>query len=639
MRQPSDATGPAAGTNPSRSSRWPGRLLVLVLLTAAALRLYNLSWDNGYLFHPDERKILMVADQLRFPWPPDWSVLLSPESPWNPRFFAYGSLPLYVLRLATWLVGLLNPAMAELQSSYLVGRVLSVLFDLGTVWLVFGLGRRLFDAATGLLAATLVASTVLHIQLAHFYAVDTVLTFFILATVYVAVGMTRRARIGRGIWLGVLLGLSLATKVSAAPLGLCIVLAWFSGSLGQQSGGWRKRFGAALFAILGCFITGLVALIVFMVCEPYAVVDVVTFAVDVIHESRMARGTVDLPYTRQFIGTLPYLYPLWQAALWSMGLPLGMASYAASLVALVQVIRRIAHRSWQRAAELAVPIAWVAVYFGITGSFHAKFLRYMLPVVPLLCLWCSWALTYPLRGRGAQRNTWRVLGVVGVVAVLAGNCLYALAYLNVYRHPHPWVQTTAWLCRSLPPRSSILVEHWDDPLPLIQGTRDLGCYSRHDINTLPAYSRDTTQKLETLLAELERNDYLVLASNRLYNTIPRLPDRYPLTSRYYQLLLGERLGFEAVYFAAVYPSLFGWDIVDDTFTDPLLPRPKLLAQEEAKRHRLVLGRADESYSVYDHPLAMVFRKTRSLTRGEYLALLGDAATDLPEPSPTDARGY
>jgi len=54
-------------------------ILCLILAVALFLRLYHIAWDGGYLFHPDERQILVVADELSFPWPPRWSLLLSPK--------------------------------------------------------------------------------------------------------------------------------------------------------------------------------------------------------------------------------------------------------------------------------------------------------------------------------------------------------------------------------------------------------------------------------------------------------------------------------------------------------------------------------------------------------------------------------
>jgi len=611
-------------------SKWPARIILLLILALALfLRLYGLDWDRGFLFHPDERQLLVVTDDLSFPWPPDWSLLLSPQSPWNPKFFAYGSLPIYLLRACASLAGQFDPNLATIQSIHLVGRALSVLFDVGTVFLIYHLGRKLYNRLVGLLAAALVTLTVLHIQLAHFFTVDSLLAFFVVLTVLLAVDLVRKPSFGRGLLVGIAWGMALASKVSAAPLLAVVALAWLFGALTQSPGrSWLLALGKAL---IGCSLTCLVALATFLFYEPYALIDVAAFLIDVIHEGYMARGAVDIPYTRQFIGTLPYIYPIWQATIWSLGIPLGLAGFSAALGALIQALVTSGRGRWQRAGELWVPLAWVLPYFGLTGSFHAKFLRYMLPVIPFLCLWAAWALGGLISAQGKLRRVWRALGTVGLVLVLLGTGVYALAYLNVYKQPHPWIQATAWLCKNLPENSRLLIEHWDDPLPLLQGTGELDCHENYRVSVLAAYDPDDTAKLESLLDALENNDYISLSSNRLYNTIPRLPGRYPLTSRYYQLLMGERLGFELVYYAAVYPEIAGLSLVDDTFSDPKLPQPRLLAEREALRPSLNLGRADESYSVYDHPKPLVFQKTRQLSRAELLELFGEAAKGLPPP--------
>lgn len=612
-------------------------LLVLLPILALALflRLEGISWDEGFLFHPDERQILVTVDQLSFPWPPDWGLLLSPQSPWNPGFFAYGSLPLYLLRVVASLLGLLNPDLASLHSSYLVGRALSALFDVGSVYLLYRLGKALYDEWVGLAGAALLALTVLHIQLAHFYTVDTLLTFFVLLTLLQAVHLVRRPSLGGGILAGGAWGLALASKVSALPLAVPIALAWICGALAQKpEDGRLLRLWRALRGIL---VTSAAALGSFLLCQPYALLDIVAFLVDVIQESYMARGLADIPYTRQFIGTAPYLYPLRQMVLWSMGLPLGLAGLAGFLAALVQALILARRGRWGRLGELAVPLSWVAVYFGIVGGFHTKFLRYMLPIIPLLCLWAAWGLLSLARLRRRRAAPLRALGGVGLALTLLGSGAYAAAYRHVYAERHPWIQATAWLCHHLPPESRIMVEHWDDPLPLLQGTGDLRCYRDHKVTVFPAYSPDDTAKLELLLQAIQENDFIILSSNRLYNTIPRLPRRYPLTSRYYELLLGERLGYELVYFAAVYPHLLGVDLVDDTFADPPLPKPRLLAAWEAERRQINLGRADESFTVYDHPKPLVFQKTRQLSREELLDLFGTAAQNLPPPTAKGAK--
>jgi hypothetical protein len=635
-RDESPGRGPKVTATP-QGARWrPALALVVILAGAAALRFYGAQWDGGYLFHPDERQIMLVADGVSFPWPPQRGVLLSPSSPWNPHFFSYGSLPIYLLRLCADLAGLINPVYRSLAASYLVGRALSALFDLGTVLLIYALGKRLYGASTGLLASALVALSVLHIQLAHFYVTDAPLTFFATLTVLLAVRAGQRFRLSNCLPLGLAWGCALATKVSVAPLAAPVALAWAIAATRNRKAAEAQREAAPPTGggpLAGLALTGLVAVVTFALLEPYALIDYRTFLSDVGYESLMASGRIDAPYTRQYIGTVPYLYLAWQTIVWGMGIPLGLAAVGGTIAALASAVRQLHRRQAVEVGGALIALSWVVTYFGLIGSLHAKFLRYMLPIMPLLCLFAAWGLIAWLQRRGRPRGRWAARGALTVT--LVGTLLYALAYTNVYRQDHPWIQATAWLCQNLPRRSPITVEHWDDPLPLYQGTGSLSCYGDHYFTRFEAYEEDDQQKLDHLLSAVRVSDYIVLSTNRLYNTIPRLPERYPLTSRYYELLLGEQLGFELVYYGAVYPSLFGVELVDDTFSDPPLPIPRLIRESAQGRRQLVLGRADESFTVYDHPKPLIFRRVEVLSRDELLRRLGDAAVGLPAGAPVD----
>ena len=72
-------------------------IFLLIIGLGLILRIYGLNWDQGHHFHPDERAITMFALPLELP--PTLSGFFSPESSWNPHFFAYGSLPLYLLKI------------------------------------------------------------------------------------------------------------------------------------------------------------------------------------------------------------------------------------------------------------------------------------------------------------------------------------------------------------------------------------------------------------------------------------------------------------------------------------------------------------------------------------------------------------
>src|SRR5512140_2702923 len=85
------------------------------------------------------------------------------------------------------------------------------------------------------------------------------------------------------------------------------------------------------------------------------------------------------------------------------------------------------------------------------------------------------------------------------------------------------------------PQAYAIETTWDDALPLGIAPYNLlgGVYA--PLN-LELYEPDTPDKRERMLQILDKADYIVLASNRGYDAMPRLPLRYPLTLKYYQLL-------------------------------------------------------------------------------------------------------
>ncbi len=611
-----------AGRTEPRRSRGEILLLALILGAALGVRLYGLTWDHGYLFHPDERMVVFVTSDLSFAWPPDWAELLSPSSTWNPGFFSYGSLPMYLLRILSSVAARFWPAMESLRSFYVIGRVLSALADVGTIYFTYSMARRLYGVRTALLGGALLAFAVLHVQLSHYYAVDTLLACAVMLVLLLNMRLAQSPSLARCLGAGAAIGVAAATKISALALAAPLCLACVGARLiqSQPDGSSDPAPGARWVgeAFRGLVVAGWAAALVFVLLEPYALIDFPTFLGDIQTESMMVRGARDLPYTRQYAGTIPYLYQIAQTVRWSLGPFLGIAGFMGVGYALGRLVMHIRKGRLQTALLEGIPLVWFLVYFGIIGSFHTKFLRYMLPVTPLLCLWAA-ALMVKL-GTHLQSG-WRYTGRALVGVTLTGSVLYVLAFLNVYASTHPWEQVTEWMCSELPEKSTLMIEHWDQPLPILQGVGEHNCWNRFTIIEFPAYNPDDEAKLEELVASLQSADYVVIASNRLYGSITPLSQRYPMTAQYYRRLFAEELGFELVYFAQVYPQLGPFRIVNDTLSRPGLPVPALLSTEGSLATDLVLGHADESYSVYDHPMPLVFQRTSDLSEEALRALL------------------
>ena len=170
----------------------------------------------------------MVEDNLEFPKTirAYFDSATSPLNPYNRQHdsFVYGTLPMFLTKAVGDRIG-----RKGYDGSYLVGRVLSGLFDLISVWLAYRIARRFGGRKAALIAAALLAFCPLGIQLSHFWGVDSFLTTFSAATL---LGCVRIAQ-GRTSWrsilaTGVALGLAVACKITAlalfAPLGVAILV-------------------------------------------------------------------------------------------------------------------------------------------------------------------------------------------------------------------------------------------------------------------------------------------------------------------------------------------------------------------------------------------------------------------------------
>ena len=645
-------------------------LLIAVLALAVGLRFYGLSWDDGFSYtpHPDERAILDRVIGVSPPGLGEIGLLLDADlSPWNPRWFNYGSFPLYVLKVVQ-IVG--SPFLGDdVNDIRVLGRAVSGLADIATILVVYGIASLAFDRRTGLLAALLTALAVIHIQLSHFFAVDTLQAMFAIAALYFMIRVAREGRMRDSLLAGALVGLGLATKASQLPIVAPFAIAHLMFAFGfngkPTEGIFAHRLETAIWGLVG---GGAIAVIALMLAQPYTLLDWGTFFSHVSEQSEMIRGIRDYPYTRQYADTTPYWYHIRQLAVWGYGLPLGIAAWAGLLyvslrgmpwklgiaylvvgwalpaaillvsystiaivaaagISLLALLATLPARSKHAQLEVLL-LCWVVPYFLVTGAFHVKFMRYMLPIAPLLTLFGARLLWALWDCAASHRKTLRPLAGVVIALVLASTAFYALAYVNgVYGRVHTGVRASEWLNRVAPYGAFVLKEHWEESLPNLR--------SDFEFFDLPMYEDDRAGKTALIADMLSDADYLVFFSNRLYGTISRLPERYPITTEYYHLLFSERLGYTLANVQTSYPALFGVSLVDDTLGRPGLPTlPSFLAREPAPL-ALNLGYADESFSVYDHPKVLIFQNTGRLDAGEIQRLMEGGASTKSDLSSVD----
>ena len=655
---------------------WPLVLLALILVTALGLRLHGIDWDSGYGFHPDERSLYMRAGCIydllterpgyescladypeTQPGIPGLRVFLDfDRSPLNPHWFPLGSVLLYILVLFRSVVELFTDINA-LDMRY-VGRALSALADVGSVFLVYLLGRRIYSRGygpwVGLLAAALTALAVIHVQNSHFFRPETFSAFMVLAVFWALLQVMERRRLLDSLLLGLALGLALAPKVSILLIGLPALLVYGFRLWDGRNIRWsRQSPDGGEQVILHALAAGTVALAVFFIVTPYGLLNLSNFIGEQAAQTEMARNAGLWPFTIQYVDTPAFLYQFHQTAVWGLGLPLGLFAWAGVVFTAVLVWRG----TDTFRADLLLA-AWVIPGILFLETFEVRFQRYYFALIPFmillgarLLLWLPFYFVDQVRAGvrlgGLARSVqelfpgalwvqrswgylWHSPGGSQLLAALAwtplalvvvATAFYSLAFQQVYANPHPAVAASQWINDNLPRGTAIVSDnHWDEFVPEL--------YS-YDVWQFPAYEPDNVAKMAVLGKQLADAEYLVFYSHRPYVSVARDPERFPFSINYYRQLFGGELGYRLDRTFTSYPSLAGIAFVDDPLSGTGLPRPEPITTADAPRFALNLGYADDNVVGYDHPRVLLFRNVERLPAETLLAQLVSAPMSPP----------
>ena len=126
--------------------------------------------------------------------------------------------------------------------------------------------------------------------------------------------------------------------------------------------------------------------------------------------------------------------------------------------------------------------------------------------------------------------------------------MWGVAFINgVYNSTNPRIQASAWINETIESGSQLTSQLWDDSLPNPSEFVDPTKYERVQLDLFRpdgwVDSETGVTKPELLLEQLDQSNYVIEASNRLYDAIPRMPAKYPATSAYYRSLFSGDLGF------------------------------------------------------------------------------------------------
>ncbi len=175
---------------------------------------------------------------------------------------------------------------------------------------------------------------------------------------------------------------------------------------------------------------------------------------------------------------------------------------------------------------------------------------------------------------------------------------------------------------------------WDDGLPVRVGGYDgFGGIYTSGLN-FDMYTDDNLAKLEHFINIFDQTEYILISSSRQWGSLPRLPERFPMTTIYYRHLLGcptqDAIGW---CYSVAKPGMFhgdlGFELVAVFQSDPTLGPFNINDQF-----------AEEAFTVYDHPKVLIFKKTAAYNSTAARQILSQANfTELVRVTPKKAATH
>ena len=331
----------------------------------------------------------------------------------RPPFFMYPTFLMYVLGLLYLLYWALTrpftgyatlAAFAEsrrqsLAPFFYLSRGFSAVMGTLTVWWIYDLARRVFDDTVAIVAALFLGLSFLHVRDSHFGVSDVTMSALIVVTVREIVRWQQTGDPWRAAAAGLAGGLATSTKYNGLGVWVPFAVATVQRAIETRSStfqtGWRRlALGAAIF--------GAVFVFAFLAASPYIAIDWRRFLRDVTEQRAIFIQGQGMAGTRGW----------WHHALVTLPAALGWPIYLSGAIGAAWLL---ATRLRQAAVVLAFPLA----YYIVAGTGYTVFARYMMPILPFLCLTAAWLVVTVVRASVPASRPARRRVAIAVAALLA----------------------------------------------------------------------------------------------------------------------------------------------------------------------------------------------------------------------------
>ena len=440
-------------------------ILCLILGVAFSVRIIGIGWYLPYTYYHDEYHTVGRALNLITPdgaklffsqqAMEDNGVLrifllkrakagyFSPHSSGYPPLYVYIQTFFYKIY---FLLGLLIDSFDSIRDMtlaeiFLIGRFVSLLFGMGTILLVYLIGKRIYSRKVGLLSSLFLSFTFLHILYSKIIKPDIAMSFFIVLSFLFIYLVYEKGRLRDYLLASIFMGFSVATKYGGIVLIVPLFLAHLFNGLEK-----KRKLISIFFDKRIFFLVSFAALGFLMAC-PYA-----------LPKFSGLLGTIK--------GTLGWLTPLkgsrymraWSFYL-TVSLNRGMGLFL-ELFSLAGISYGIICHRKKDILLLSFPL----VFFLLVGGLSHRTDRYILYIIPFLVIFAAMFVNAITSKMFSLRKKQSLVAFALIAIILIFPVIKISRYLYLLTQKGTLFQAKEWIEENISEGSRIALETYCPPV-------------------------------------------------------------------------------------------------------------------------------------------------------------------------------
>lgn len=322
-----------------------------------------------------------------------------------------------------------------MPTTVLLGRIITILFGTGTVWLVYLIGKQITNkTSVGLLASLILAISPTNVWHSRLITPDTFVTFFAVASFLASILIYQHGKTWQYIIAGICVGLTASSKYNGALIVLTLIL------------GHLFRYGKTAIKHFQIYFGLLFCIVGFLITTPYALLDWNKFIKDLKFEAyHYSTGHPGMEGN----ALKWYLEYMFQT---------GGIIYSFSLL---EILRGFYFRYKETILLSVFPIA----YFAFISSFMVRNDRTFLPITPFLFLLSALFIVESmhfiagLRSKILNKVSMIILvsfSVIGIISLFSKTVMDNIRLMSIDSRETARV----WINSNLPTGAKIAIESY-----------------------------------------------------------------------------------------------------------------------------------------------------------------------------------